>query len=552
MSADQGAVQAGFAGNSAYGSISITGGTYLQLVDNARNSTGTGHEAVYANGLVLAAGATLDLNGLHMYVRGAVINGTVVNGTVTQVPGGGSLQVGTPAASDLVVAGAIDNWTFFGRAGETVTVGVNPGGAGANPALSPQIGAVTVELLDQFGTVLAKGNSSNGAIVTLSGVTFNADGVYTLRIEAPSGSSATGNYSVAVYDVTPHIQPLSLGQGEVGTLSGAFGIDQWSFSATANEQVKFHLISSNYGSEVFNLTGPGGYVAFSNLQSDSGLITLPSSGAYVLSVDGVGGSGGSYAFELDQLTITSLTLGTSFRGTMAGSGQSDLYSVVVPTSQTLFVNLQDSSGGAVNQLYAKLGAPPTPSDYDYSSIAPGVADQQLLVPSAAPGTWYFLAYGASAPSSSPYTIVATGAPVQLANVSPGYSAHDARATLTLTGAGFDQASSVALVPAAGPSISYAAASVSIDTLTQLTATFDLSKVPEGLYSVIVTRADGTTAELTGAFTVTTPGAGQLTTQLILPSVMGRHISATIDIRYSNTGSQAIPAPLLVLSAARDG
>ena len=236
---------------------------------------------------------------------------------------------------------------------------------------------------------------------------------------------------MAAYDVTPHVQPLSLGQTEVGTLNSAFGIDQWTFSAVAGEQIKFNLVNSTYGSEVFDLTGPGGYTAFSGLQADSGLITLPSTGNYTLAVEGTGGTGGSYAFEVDELTVTALTLGTIYQGTMGGSGQSDLYSVVVPSSQTLFVNLQDSATGAVNQLYAKLGTPPTPSDYEYSSIAPGDADQQVLVPSAAPGTWYFLVYGASAPTSSPYTIVATGAPVQLANVSPGYSAFGAPATLTL-------------------------------------------------------------------------------------------------------------------------
>ena len=192
-----------------------------------------------------------------------------------------------------------------------------------------------------------------------------------MRIAAPSGSTATGNYTVAVYDVTPHIQPLDLGQTEVGTLTNAFGIDQWTFSAVANEQVKFDLINASYGSEVFNLTGPGGYTGFSGLQTSSGLITLPSTGNYTLSVEGTGGTGGSYAFQLDELTVTSLTLGTIYQGTMGGSGQSDLYSVAVPSSQTLFVNLQDSLTGAVNQLYAKLVAPPTPSSYDYSAIVPG-------------------------------------------------------------------------------------------------------------------------------------------------------------------------------------
>ena len=103
--------------------------------------------------------------------------------------------------------------------------------------------------------------------------------------------------------------------------------------------------------------------------------------------------------------------------------------------------------------------------------------------------------------------MATGAPVQLADVSPGYSAFGAPATLTLTGAGFDQATAVTLVPAAGPTTSTRPPASRSTRSRQLTATFDLSKVPEGLYSVVVTRADGTTAELLGRLHRDRPGRG---------------------------------------------
>ena len=107
MSADVGAVQAGFVNNFAYGTISLTANSYVQLVDQAHNSGGTGPEAVYAEGLILAAGATLDLNGLHLYVRGSQIAGTaqILNGTVTLVPSGGPIEVGVPTAGGLVCGG---------------------------------------------------------------------------------------------------------------------------------------------------------------------------------------------------------------------------------------------------------------------------------------------------------------------------------------------------------------------------------------------------------------------------------------------------------------
>ena len=76
MSSDLGAIPAGFVDNFAYSTISLTANSYVQLVDQAHNSGGTGPEAVYAEGLILAAGATLDLNGLHLYVRGSQVAST--------------------------------------------------------------------------------------------------------------------------------------------------------------------------------------------------------------------------------------------------------------------------------------------------------------------------------------------------------------------------------------------------------------------------------------------------------------------------------------------
>ena len=549
MSEDLGAVPSGFEDNFAYVTISVSANTYLRLVDHSHNSIGTGAEAVYANGLIVPSGGTLDLNGLHMYVRGEEIGGVVLNGTVTLLPGGGPIQVGI-ATAGVVSAGAVDDWTFFGRSGETVSIAVNPGSGGSPGALSPQLGWASVELLSPDGEVVVSGsNASNGSIVNLSGVTIAADGTYTIQVEAPtSHSTADGNYLFTLDDNTAQVYQLLPDQQENGALIGPFGVDQWAFSATADEEVQFDLVNASPGAEDFSLSGPDGYVAFANLQGSSGPVTLPAAGEYVLSVAGTGDNEGGYAFRLEELSVVDLSLGTIRPESLPGSGNAQLFEVNVTTGgQTLFLSLKDSTSGDVNQLFAQLGTPPTPAAFAFASTGPS-PDPQILVPSAAAGTWYVLAYTESAAGPSDYTIVATGAPVRLSGVIPGSSAAGSTATLTLTGAGFDQATSVALVPAVGPTTAYDASSVSLDTFTQLTATFDLSQVPEGLYSVIVTRADGTTSELTAAFTVTVPATGHLVTDLILPAVMGRHISSTIYVQYSNTGGQAIPAPLLVLYA----
>ena len=131
MSANLGAVQTGFVDNFAYGTISLTGNTSAELVDQSHNSGSPSAEAVYADELIVASGATLNLNNLHLYVRGDQISGTVLGGTVTVVPAGGSIALATPTPAALSPAGAIDDWTFFGTAGEMISVQLNPGSGGS-------------------------------------------------------------------------------------------------------------------------------------------------------------------------------------------------------------------------------------------------------------------------------------------------------------------------------------------------------------------------------------------------------------------------------------
>ena len=136
MSADLGGLQAGFVNNFAYGTLSLSASTSVELVDQSHNTSSASPEALYANELIVPAGATLNLNNLHLYVRGDQISGTVVGGTVIVVPSGGPIVLNTPTPGTLTPAGATEDWTFYGTKGESVTVQLNPGGGGTNPALA--------------------------------------------------------------------------------------------------------------------------------------------------------------------------------------------------------------------------------------------------------------------------------------------------------------------------------------------------------------------------------------------------------------------------------
>src|SRR5262249_33712810 len=131
----------------------------------------------------------------------------------------------------------------------------------------------------------------------------------------------------------------------------------------------------------------------------------------------VGGTG-SYRFQIDEVNPTELTLGTPFAGTLPAGGFAQLFRVPVTDTQALSIVLDAASSTGHNELYAKIGSPPTRSDYQFASTAPGAVDQSLLVPAAAPGDWFILVYGEAVPQSSSFTLLARAADVFVNAVTP--------------------------------------------------------------------------------------------------------------------------------------
>src|SRR5262249_2530029 len=157
---------------------------------------------------------------------------------------------------------------------------------------------------------------------------------------------------------------------------------------------------------------------------------------------------------------------------------------------------------------------------------------------ASPGTWYVMLYSRSAPAPSNFSLLALSNPIFLDSVSPNSYATNQTATLTVSGSGFLPGTHVTLVPSSGPAI--AAQSVEINSFSQITATFNLHGVATGQYDVKVTLPGDSSATLAGAFQVLPAGEAHLETNLILPSVLGRHGTATLYVEYANTGNVAMP------------
>ena len=204
MGQDEGDDSSGFINNFFYGTLILANNTYVQLADLSDNAAGSETEAIYVNSLIVPAGTTLDLNGLNLYTRAAQIEGTITGGSVHYIPDSGSITIGSSTPGEISIAGEIDEWSFFARAGQSVTVTVD---TGSSNVLTPKLSWGQIELVDSSDAIIADiAGTVSGQVVTLDDVAIPTDGTYRVRVKGPTGHiSVTGNYQVTAWNVTADV-----------------------------------------------------------------------------------------------------------------------------------------------------------------------------------------------------------------------------------------------------------------------------------------------------------------------------------------------------------
>ena len=516
---------------------------------------------------MVPAGCIINLNGLNLYVRDAQIGGTVTGGSITQIPNSGAINLDSPTPGKLSVAGELDDWTFFDRGGDSVTISLDTGSGAAGGPIAPQLQWAQVQLLDSSNHVLASTSSTAaGAILTLNNVMLPADGTYTIAVNAASSHTASvGNYVVAAWDVTANVQSLNVNQQTTGTVATPYSKDQWTFTASANTQVQFILVAESASGLNFSLTGPNGFTGFTNITGSSMLITLPTSGTYTLSAQGTGGATGSFAFQLQETSVTALALHTPYQEPLIGNGQAQLFSLTLTSPTLLGVVLTDSNANDQNEVYVSLGTAPTRDSYQYRYTTTDANQTVILL--GQPGTYYILVYNNLVTNSgNSYTIDAQDRSFILNGLTPGQVGNTQTATLLITGLfplAYQSATAyqIQFVSAGGtvyptsPSTLYLSPTSlgtsqnSNGTIT-MAATLPANTLPAGVYSVRVTDNLSNTQTLANALTVTAGGTGVLKTSISTPNPIGYHESSVFYVQYSNIGTAPMPAPLLVVTGTQ--
>ncbi len=547
MGEDRGPVSEGTIRNFAFGVLEIGQiASYVKLVDNSDNSIGTSDEAFYVDTLAVAADSTLDLNGLKLYARVMDVRGTILNGEILQIPDGGTITVNSTASGLISSIGEVDEWTFYGRVGQTVSLLAEPARRNFLTPIDPAVDWLDVTILDSSSAVLStESNSVAGDPVLLLGSRIQRDGEHTIRVKTPvTHGTSVGNYHLSLNTSSSDEFSLIPNETVVGVIEAPFNIDRWSFFATTATQVQFDWINSSTDAIQFRLLGPNGWVGFDSLRGDSELLTLPFSGLYTLEVYTNGTGTGSYAMALRQSAQTTLDLDVTYEGVHQGDETSQLFKVEVPRGKRLLINLDDPAATHRNDVYVKYALPPTREEFQYRSSSAG-ASQSVFVPAAAEGTWYILVYSEASSADAPFSLTASASTLYLTELTPKQSSRSSETRITLRGAGFSQATTVTLVASDGSETP--AAALTVDTATQVTATFPADTFDAGTYTVRVANEMGDAAEITDAFQfLESSTGGEFWARLNLPSEARLRAVTGLSLEYANEGDEPIPAPILTI------
>jgi RHS repeat-associated protein len=244
--------------------------------------------------------------------------------------------------------------------------------------------------------------------------------------------------------------------------------------------------------------------------------------------------------------LPSLTLNTPYSDQFTGAGESNYYQLAVPGGQTLVFSLNSAAASGSTELYVSRGVLPLRSQFDYSGGSTLSPNQQVVVPTAQPGTYYVLAYAAYGSSaSSPYTLTAQTASFGITGVSPNTGGNAGSVTVDISGTGLNGATQASLVSPGGTVL--AAAATQLGDASQLYATFNLTGLAPGKYGVQLTQG-GTTLNDKGAFTVITGTPGHLSFQFNVPGATRSGQEGIITVDWVNDGGEDIAAPILDVQA----
>lgn len=247
-------------------------------------------------------------------------------------------------------------------------------------------------------------------------------------------------------------------------------------------------------------------------------------------------------------SITALTLGTPFTGTLS-AGEERYFQVNYSAgNQTVFVLDGLPADGTV-EVYIKRDGLPTQAVSDYSRVTPFATEQFLLAPpQATSGTYYILIHAAtlSSPSTS-FRLTASVPEFGVRTTRFGTAGNAGDFTLRALGAGFDNSIIVRLKSGLG--FDLPATRYSRDSDNTLFATFDLRGVTPGQYDVVFTNGNGGVVGVPHSLTVVAASEpAAVVPNVIVPQSVRRNREFGFTVEWVNKSLNDVIVPLLTIGS----
>lgn len=199
----------------------------------------------------------------------------------------------------------------------------------------------------------------------------------------------------------------------------------------------------------------------------------------------------------------------------------------------LLITLTSNLTDGINQVYVAHNRIPTLSDFDFFHENPEAVDQQVLIPSTQIGTYYVLAQTQSSFTNQSVTILAQALPFGILNITPNVVGQGP-VTTNLTGAGFRLGMEISLKD--GSTTLATGDVVNRPNSMKLTAKWDLTEVPIGVYDVVLKKMDGTEATLVDGLTVEESTGMQVSVVSISPDGIRANRNGYFTFYFKNEGN----------------
>ncbi|MEM3512803.1 MAG: M14 family zinc carboxypeptidase [Thermoplasmata archaeon] len=260
----------------------------------------------------------------------------------------------------------------------------------------------------EYGTTTSYGQTATGSngvtshSVSLSGLT--ASTTYHFRVksaDAASNTATSSDYTFTTSSASDTTPPVISNVAASGVTASSATIT-WETDDASTSVVEYGTTT------LYGQTATGSSGVTSHSVTLSGLTASTTYHFRVKSADAAGNLATSSDYTFTTLAnstdVVVLTDGVVASGSLTAAKDAKYYLLDVSTGRTeLKIELTGPSGTDFD-LYAKFGAKPTTSAYDYRSIG-STSTETITVTNPSSGSWYFMVYSYS--GSGTFTIKAT-------------------------------------------------------------------------------------------------------------------------------------------------